>query len=96
MALPTEKALNDADEEVYSKAVRWVFENTRDHAKFPVVWSELKTYGHERNLLGLRPIGVALASLAMIPLSLGLLLGSDLQLLPSCLLFAACIGSGVW
>jgi hypothetical protein len=38
----------------YDQAGIWLRANTRDAKKFPILWSELVSYGFRRNLLGLK------------------------------------------
>src|SRR4051794_16665179 len=46
---------------------------TRDHARFPLVFSENKSYGFERNLLAVRREGLICASICVAGLTLALL-----------------------
>lgn len=55
------------------EAVARLREMTRDRARFPVVFSENSTYGFERNLLGMRPLGIVVTTLALF-LALGALI----------------------
>ncbi|MGQ0846277.1 MAG: hypothetical protein ACT4QF_19310 [Sporichthyaceae bacterium] len=68
ITLPASPRLSDADVETYQAAVRSLIEHTRDRTKFPVVWSELKNYGFERNTLGLRKVGAAGSSVSTLAL----------------------------
>jgi hypothetical protein len=43
----------------------WLLEKTRDHSTFPLVFKELVSYGFRRNLLGMRPIGIAITALCL-------------------------------
>lgn len=47
-----------AAEEAYADAAGRLRETTRDHARFPRVWTELKQYGTARNLYGVKPAGL--------------------------------------
>ena len=48
----------------YESAVAYLLEATRDHEKFPLVLEENINYGFRRNLWGMKPYGVGIASLA--------------------------------
>jgi hypothetical protein len=64
-ALPTaeqEAADPEMANSLYKIAVAELRERTRDKTRFPVVFAENKNYGFARNLLGIRPIGIALAA----------------------------------
>lgn len=50
--------------DLIESAVTVLREKTRDTAKFPLVAAENRTYGFERNLLGVRPAGIATSALA--------------------------------
>lgn len=68
----------------YRSAVDWLREQTRNEKKFPLVHGENRSYGFRRNLLGLKPLGLSLALIALI-VDLGLSLryadqGSTLQI----------------
>lgn len=52
---------------------------TRDQAKFPLVFAENRNYGFERNMLGMRPIGVSIATVATLTIA-GLIPTTDLGL----------------
>ena len=39
---------------------------TRDSARFPLVHNDNIAYGFRRNLLGLKPLGIVIASLALV------------------------------
>jgi hypothetical protein len=56
---------DDADEG-YEEAVRVLRELTRDRVTFPRVRADLENYGFRRNLLGLKPIGIAVAATAVL------------------------------
>jgi hypothetical protein len=50
-----EEASNQvAADSFYDQAGIWLRANTRDAKKFPILWSELVSYGFRRNLLGLK------------------------------------------
>ena len=48
----------------YESCVAELIRQTRDRNRFPHVFRELTAYGFRRNLLGLKPIGLPLSSLA--------------------------------
>jgi len=89
----------DSAVETYEAAVRWLIENIRDHAKFPVVWAELKTYGFERNALGLRRIALLSSGVGVLTLAAGAIAGAlvaDLSIGISVALAGACALVGLW
>ena len=57
-----EDADPEAAEDTYEYAVERLRELTRDHARYPRVYEELVRYGADRNLYGLRPTGLVIAS----------------------------------
>jgi hypothetical protein len=75
--LPTtaeEAAEPAAADSVYESCAAFLRERTRDHNKFPLVFEENCSYGFRRNLLGLKPVGLALAvaggiAVATVPLA---------------------------
>lgn len=63
---PTEQdELNDLEsaDDFYLSAGNWLRDATRDSAKFKILYDELLTYGYRRNLLGLKPIALAMNAL---------------------------------
>lgn len=58
---PTEAADPAEADRRYEEAITILRERTRDHARFPLVLAENKEYGFRRNMLGLRPLGIAVA-----------------------------------
>lgn len=46
---------------VYSAGIKLLIEQTRDRAKFPLIFKENVSYGFRRNLWGLKRLGVAIA-----------------------------------
>lgn len=50
----------------YAEAVRRLIGLTHDHDRFPLVFAENVSYGMRRNLLGLRPYGIAVASVTIL------------------------------
>jgi hypothetical protein len=98
IGLPTASTLTHTDADVYKAAVRWLIENTRDRSKFPVVWAELKSYGFERNLLGMRTVGVITSAISAVALAIGLVAGArgaNLSVATNATLMAVCIGAGL-
>jgi len=61
-----------AADDCYRAAADWLREKTRDEKKFSLLKGELTDFGFRRNLLGLKPIGVAITILALIANSLQL------------------------
>ncbi|MDU0366890.1 hypothetical protein RWH45_06655 [Microbacterium sp. KSW4-17] len=61
-----------AADAVYERAAGLLREATRDHERYPRVWSELKHYGAARYMLGLRPAALVIAASVAV-LSAGLL-----------------------
>jgi hypothetical protein len=98
IALPTSSTLTPTDAESYQAAVSWLITNTRDHVRFPVVWAELKSYGFERNILGLRPFGLASSAISVIALGASLVagvLGADVALARLAILCVMCVAIGL-
>ncbi len=63
-ALPTreeEASAPVAADALYDEATRRIIGMTRDREHFPLLFAENVSYGMRRNLLGLRPIGIAVA-----------------------------------
>lgn len=50
---------------VYQSGTQWLLGKTRDRTKFPFVFKENVNYGFRRNCLGLKPVGLLIALLAM-------------------------------
>jgi hypothetical protein len=77
--LPTEaEERNDADsaDQRYDVALRNLMDRTSNRDEFPLVFEENCTYGFERNLLAVRPAGLALAIVTAV--TLGIVLIVDL------------------
>ena len=47
-------------------ANRWLLEQTRDHARFALLFTENVNYGFRRNLLGLKPIALGVDAIALL------------------------------
>lgn len=68
IAFPTideEAADPVAADGVYQSGTQWLLGKTQDRIRFPFVFKENVNYGFRRNCLGLKPIGVLIAVLAM-------------------------------
>ncbi len=59
------KKPQEADE-IYTSAVRFLREKTRDQSKYNVLFDELASYGFRRNLYGMKPIGIFLSVFGII------------------------------
>lgn len=97
-SLPRDADLDAIGADQYRAATLWLITNTRDHAKFPVVWTELKAYGFERNLLGIRPVGLAACLSASAALAAGVvagLFGAHVAVLPCAMLCLASLLAGL-
>jgi hypothetical protein len=67
--LPTEAEERDDPakaDQIYEIAVRRLRGRTRDPKRFPLLLKENTSYGFRRNLLGLRPIGIGVATAAIL------------------------------
>ena len=65
--LPTSPLPNDmAAQQVYKAAVSTLRQKTYDHAAFPLVFEENKSYGFERNALAVRAEGLVMAILGFL------------------------------
>lgn len=63
LPVPTAKSERNAPQKAqgfYEQCYAWLRENTRDTEKFKVLFNENISYGFRRNLLGLKPFGIAL------------------------------------
>jgi hypothetical protein len=75
VALPREPTTADSTrDEAYQAAVLTLRKKTTDHGAFPLVFAENKNYGFERNCLGVRPEGIAISSLSLVALLVGMFL----------------------
>jgi hypothetical protein len=75
MSLPLPTAEEEAAEptradEVYGAAVTIVIGATRNPKRFPLLFKENVSYGFRRNLLGLRPAGIACSIATMVIVAL--------------------------
>ena len=67
--MPTAAAERSAPrkaDDIYDTAVGALREATRDKLKFNLVFAELCDYGYRRNLVGLKPVGLALTVLSLL------------------------------
>jgi hypothetical protein len=53
-------------DEAYEAYSNLLLEKTRDKKKFPLIFNELVNYGFRRNLWGLKPMGLTVASICLI------------------------------
>jgi hypothetical protein len=58
----SEAANPAAADNFYRAATRWLIAQTKDTKKFPAVFRENVAFGFQRNMLGLRPIGLIIAA----------------------------------
>lgn len=56
-----EKTDPNAADETYQSSVRWLLNQTRDQARFDLLFKENISYGFHRNALGLKPFAIAVA-----------------------------------
>ncbi len=68
-SVEAERVSPETADEAYAVAVAALRERTRDRARFPLVFAELKSYGFRRNLFGCRSLGtmVTVVALAVAP-----------------------------
>lgn len=71
--LPASSATSATDDESYETAMATLLAKTADHASFNKVYVELKNYGFERNLRGVRRDGITASFAAAAALALGVL-----------------------
>jgi hypothetical protein len=55
-----------AADAIYTSGARWLLDQTRDTKAFPLLFKELIAYGFRRNCLGLKPIAIFIALLALL------------------------------
>jgi hypothetical protein len=53
-------------DEIYEAYSNLLLEKTRDKKKYPLIFNELINYGFRRNLWGLKPIGLTVATICLI------------------------------
>lgn len=69
IALPTaEEEARDPKraDDIYGMCVKFLISQTRDQKRFCLVFKENKSYGFRRNLWGMKPLGISIASMALI------------------------------
>ena len=86
---------------ICESAVKWLREATRDTRKFALVFAENTNYGFRRNLLGVRPMAIALCVLTLFLTALHAWLSSSGNLTAITVQswtsgLVACIGLVVW
>ncbi len=86
---------------ICASSVKWLREATRDTKKFGLVFSENTNYGFRRNLLGVKPLAVALCvlTLAATALHAWLSTAGNLSIVTSqswVSAMVACIGFVIW
>lgn len=70
--LPTSPSPNDEDAQaIYGAAVAVLRQKTYDHKAYPLIFAENKSYGFERNVLGVRMQGICLACAGFIASAIG-------------------------
>ncbi|GAP99815.1 hypothetical protein NIES2104_63810 [Leptolyngbya sp. NIES-2104] len=52
--------------QIYATYVKFLLSKTRDHSKFSLVYEENCNYGFRRNLLGMKPYGIALSCMGIL------------------------------
>lgn len=68
LSMPTvdEEANNpDAADDVYEAKVDWLVAHTRDKKVFELLFEENMVYGYQRNMLGMKPIGVVISVVSL-------------------------------
>lgn len=56
----------------YSSAVKWLLEKTRDTKKYPLLYQDNINYGFSRNMVGIKPLGIAFSVLSLTTNTLGI------------------------
>lgn len=56
----------DFADQIYDTYVKFLLSKTRDHSKFSLVYEENCNYGFRRNLLGMKPYGIALSCMGIL------------------------------
>lgn len=72
LQLPTETSEiqdTNAADALYESSIAFLIEKTRDRKKFELLFDENCNYGFRRNLWGMRPLGLALASIGLVALA---------------------------
>jgi len=69
----------------------------RDQKKFPILWRELKSYGYWRNMLAIKPWGIALSILSVLaPMAVMLILPHGHRSLQCVAILAGVAGLSFW
>ena len=67
MASPQEEEENpEQADSGYESANRWLLERTRGKPQFDLLFTENMNYGYRRNLLGLKPVALAIDAVALV------------------------------
>ena len=67
LASPIEEERNPGEADAgYESANRWLLEQTRDHARFHLLFTENMNYGFRRTVLALRPIALGLDAIGFV------------------------------
>lgn len=59
-----------AADAAYDRAVRELRGRTRNKKDFPLIFVENKNYGYERNMLGMRPVGIGISAACAVALAI--------------------------
>lgn len=78
----------------YESCTEELIRRTRDSARFPLVFKGLTDYGFRRNLLGLKPLGLPIAIVALLVCVWSAWVGWDMQKPPAVAVGAALLTSG--
>lgn len=79
----------------YESCTEELIRRTRDSARFPLVFKCLTDYGFRRNLLGLKPLGLPIAIVALLACVWSAWVGWDVQEPPAVAVVAAVLTSGL-
>jgi hypothetical protein len=79
----------------YESCTEELMRRTRDSARFPLVFKGLTDYGFRRNLLGLKPLGLPIAIVALLGCASSAWVGWDVEKPPTVAVGAALVTSGL-
>lgn len=79
----------------YESCTEELIRRTRDSAQFPLVFKGLTDYGFRRNLLGLKPLGLSIASVALLGCASSAWVGWDVEKPPAMAVGAALLTLGL-
>lgn len=79
----------------YESCTEELIRRTRDSSQFPLVLKGLTEYGFRRNLLGLKPLGLIVAGVAVIACGWALVNAWDAEKLPGTAIVATVLTSGL-